>query len=729
METNILKEYNWLVFGGGAVVTEYYLPAFEYMGLLDRVTIIEPNGTSISRIRDTWSINIIQKSYQDFLKEYNPDSDKTVAIIALPNFLHHEASKICLEKKIKVLCEKPLALKSSEIDDLIETEKMTGTSLTVGMVRRYLPTFSTLKNIIDSNKFGQVKSVEISYGSPFGWVADSYAFFDPKNGGVLADMGIHYLDLAIFLLGKIVPVSYTDDWSGGVEANAKMNLETESGKIPVGITLSRTRKLKNTFEVKTADCVISIGSDIFDKIEISANNSKYFINPVSPFSFSEDLPLIFESAFVEQLWNVVSFFEGNKNANVVSAETGKSGVQLIEWAYHHHKKTLEIAEQNTNYYITGGTGFIGSALIKHIYENKLGKVTAPVHRYKSCSPIAVYPVSIPRLNLFDEEQLYQQIKGHRHVIHLAYDNTGSNDFQVNVAGTQNVVNACIRAEVESVLILSSMYVYGHPETDEYVDEKWPLKPAGGDYGKSKAQMQRWCLERAKTMKTTRLVVLNPSCVFGPEGKTYSRLPFELYLNGRFCWVNNGTGTANTVYIDNLIDAMLLATKAKNAHGKNYIISDHTADWKTFITPLLIGNADRIVNRDINELINPKIQNRSTTKEIINFLLGNYDFISLINRHVLFGKIKKTVFKISSKLKKGLINQRNNSSTSSPLRKKEERIPDFPIWLNDLYGPTKTRFSSALAEKELGWIPKVSHTIAISKTADWLKEEFHVDEKS
>jgi len=723
MKSKRLKEYEWLIFGGGAVVTEYYLPAFEFMEILDNITVIEPNPISISKIKEKWPVRIVQKSYQDFFIDFKLQSEKTIAVVTLPNFLHVDAVKKCFDQKINVLCEKPLALKSSEIDELIELEYKTGCKLAVGMVRRYLPTFSTLKKIIESQKYGKVISVEISYGSPFGWVADSYSFFDPKNGGVFADMGIHYLDLVLFLFGPITPSSYHDDWQGGVEANSKIGLETENEKIPVSISLSRTKKLKNQFKVTTSECIISIGSDTFDKLEISVNNNNYFLTPSSPFTYSNELPLIFESAFVEQLWNFISFCDGDSEAQVVSSLTGKSGVEIIEWAYNHHVSELIPTNETQNYYITGGTGFIGSALIKNIYQNNLGKVTAPVHRYKSCASIGIFPISMPRLNLFDEEQLFLQIKGHKHVIHLAYDSSGGDDYKINVIGTQNIVKASIRAGVESIVVLSSMYVYGHPNTNEFVDETWPLNPTGGDYGKSKAQMQKWCLEMAKTLKNTRLIVLNPSCVFGPEGKTYSRLPYELFLNGRFCWVDSGNGIANIVYIDNLIDAIMLAAKVKSAHGKNYIITDNSVDWKTFISPLLLGNEDKIQNITSEELMNPQIKNYSSTKEVISYLLNNYEFISLINRHAVFGKLKKTIFKLSGKLKKGLINKRNESTSKNPLKVRVENNSVFPIWLMELYGLTKTKFSAESAKKDLGWIPKINHEMAMEKTVEWLKEEF------
>ena len=148
-----------------------------------------------------------------------------------------------------------------------------------------------------------------------------------------------------------------------------------------------------------------------------------------------------------------------------------------------------------------------------------------------------------------------------------------------------MVEAAIAAGAESVVVLSTMYVYGHPE-DAMVDETWRYSPAGGAYGRTKRDMERWCLARAGSSHPTRLVILQPSCVYGPGGQTYTRLPLELARKGAFCWVSDGRGIANYSYVDNVVDAIVLAATSERAHGERFLINDGWCTWQEFLAPLL-----------------------------------------------------------------------------------------------------------------------------------------------
>src|SRR5205823_2530093 len=200
---------------------------------------------------------------------------------------------------------------------------------------------------------------------------------------------------------------------------------------------------------------------------------------------------------------------------------------------------------------------------------------------------------LARVDLLDRDAVRRSVRGARYVFHLAYGRDGSDAARVTVRGTRNVVEAAAEAGAEAVVVLSTMYVFGHPDAAGEVGESWPYDPAGGEYGRSKARAERWCLRRAADSAKTRIVVLNPSCVYGPGGKTYTRLPVELARQGAFCWVEGGRGTANYCYVDNLVDAIMRAAASVPAHGRRMIVNDGTCSWRDFLRPLLGPWADRL----------------------------------------------------------------------------------------------------------------------------------------
>src|SRR5205085_8427424 len=99
-------------------------------------------------------------------------------------------------------------------------------------------------------------------------------------------------------------------------------------------------------------------------------------------------------------------------------------------------------------------------------------------------------------------------------------------------------------------------------------------------------MERWCLERAKTSGATRIVVVNPTCVYGPDGGAYTSLPVDLAGEGRFCWVSEGAGSCNYTYVDNVVDALQAAASTPQAHGERFIINDGVTTWRGLLGPML-----------------------------------------------------------------------------------------------------------------------------------------------
>lgn len=700
----------WLIIGGGAVVQEYYLKAFEYLNLLNSITIVEPNAEAYHYLKAK-NISAVNLGFAEFFNQCKTDYD--YAIITLPNHLHEEAINLCLAEGISVLCEKPLVLTTAACKRISIAEAKTDKHVYTGMVRRYMPSYLALQKSL--HLLGEIKSVNVEDGNPFAWVADSYAFFNPKNGGVLADMGVHYLDLLYNLFGNLKPISYFDDCEGGVEANSTYILENESG-INISLKLSRTEKLHNTIEVVGANGRMWMEKDNFESCFFSPQEHIVHEIKINDAFSDKALRYVFEACFVEQLIR----FRDDDDA-LVKINDAKAVIQLIEWAYDS-RKLYSSQQKNDSYIITGGTGFIGTALTERLWSSGIRDITVPVRGYKNCAPIARFAIDLPKVNLLDYESVQKVVEGKKYIVHLAYATDGKNAYNINVEATKNIVKAACEHGVEAIVILSTMNVYGFP--DGLVDENTNGKPAGGDYGKSKKIMQDWCLEFAKTQTKTRIVILNPTCVYGRNGKTYTTLPITLANSNRFCWIDEGKGLANIVYIENLLDAIEKSLKVKEAHGSNFIINDDTISWKNFLQPLLLDKAEHIKSLDTNNLLAQNFKEATNLKKILRYLLANYEFVSLINQHPILGGIKKSIFKNIPKFRNKLDNEREIEWTGIG---KENLTEDLslpfnpPVWLNELFANTNSKFSSNKAEEILGWKPKVSTMEALKITQTWLSQ--------
>lgn len=129
-----------------------------------------------------------------------------MADICLPTFLHKAMSVKLLMAGKHVLCEKPMALTSTECSEMVEASKASGKHLMIGQCLRFAPTYKYLKQCIDDKRFGELKYLELYRLCDYPkWAAD-FASLE-KTGGCILDTHVHDIDIARFLLGEPNEVS------------------------------------------------------------------------------------------------------------------------------------------------------------------------------------------------------------------------------------------------------------------------------------------------------------------------------------------------------------------------------------------------------------------------------------------------------------------------------------------------------------------------------------------
>jgi nucleoside-diphosphate-sugar epimerase len=286
-----------------------------------------------------------------------------------------------------------------------------------------------------------------------------------------------------------------------------------------------------------------------------------------------------------------------------------------------------------------------------------------------------------------------------------------------VEGTRRLVDACIAEQVECVVVLSTMYVFGHP--DGLVDEQSPYNPIGGSYGSAKAEMERWCLERANTSGRTRIVVVIPTCVYGPGGDTYTKLPVALAREGRFCWIENGRGLANVVYVDSLVDAIVRAAVTPAAHGQRFIVNDESLTWREFLTPLLGRWAENVTAPNAEEfarMTSVKAQH-ATVRDVAASVLRSPEVWNTVSRTRVANQLRPLVKKYVPAV--GRMKSRAGTKVDVP---QAAVLEPPPSWLPEVFGPTTARFSSSHATSVLDWSPTATRDAAAADSVRWLDHQ-------
>lgn len=128
-----------------------------------------------------------------------------VASICTPNGLHAAHSIQCLNAGINVLCEKPLCIKISDGEAMIEAAQKVNKKLFVVKSSRYNPAVIELKKIIEEGKLGNIYSFQLScfWNRPAEYYQDTWKGSLELDGGTLFTQFSHYIDVLYWLLGDV----------------------------------------------------------------------------------------------------------------------------------------------------------------------------------------------------------------------------------------------------------------------------------------------------------------------------------------------------------------------------------------------------------------------------------------------------------------------------------------------------------------------------------------------
>ncbi|HCY77019.1 MAG TPA: gfo/Idh/MocA family oxidoreductase [Ignavibacteriales bacterium] len=184
------------VIGLGGVAQLVHLPNTAKVTGADLTAVAEINKNRLLTISEKFNVKQKFTNYHDMLEK----SDIDAVIVATPTSTHTEIAIDCLNAGKDVLVEKPLARTYLEAKKIVDAAKKNKRKLMVGMNLRYRPDTMLLRSFINTNEIGDPFYIKC------GWIrkqSSSEKWFTKKEesgGGVIIDLGIHILDLALWLL-------------------------------------------------------------------------------------------------------------------------------------------------------------------------------------------------------------------------------------------------------------------------------------------------------------------------------------------------------------------------------------------------------------------------------------------------------------------------------------------------------------------------------------------------
>lgn len=148
------------------------------------------------------------KHYTDFEKMLD-ENEIDILDICLPTYLHVEYSLKALNRKINVICEKPISLNAEDAKLVYDTAKKNNVKFMVAQVLRFWPEYEFVKETYNNKKYGKLLSGSMLRLSTYpAWSWDNWMMDEKRSGLVPFDLHIHDLDFLIYAFGT--PKKVTD---------------------------------------------------------------------------------------------------------------------------------------------------------------------------------------------------------------------------------------------------------------------------------------------------------------------------------------------------------------------------------------------------------------------------------------------------------------------------------------------------------------------------------------
>lgn len=210
--------------------------------------------------------------------------------------------------------------------------------------------------------------------------------------------------------------------------------------------------------------------------------------------------------------------------------------------------------------VTGAAGFIGSHLMRRLTECGVAAVGIDLVADEA-SGVRAGSTAAPH----DWGDAWHGVDA---VIHTAaiVSNAASRDdaWRVNVLGTSRVLAAARAAGVRRFVHLSSVMVFGFDYPDG-VTEEHPPRLTGHSYPDSRINSEAVVLA-AHAAGDVQATIVRPGDVYGP-GSVWVREPIRLIRTGQALLPAHGKGRFSPVYIDDLVDGIMLSVASEQAIGQ------------------------------------------------------------------------------------------------------------------------------------------------------------------
>lgn len=238
--------------------------------------------------------------------------------------------------------------------------------------------------------------------------------------------------------------------------------------------------------------------------------------------------------------------------------------------------------------VTGATGFIGSHVVRRLVIEGY-QVRCLARLTSDTSMLTGLDVEFVRGDLTDPPAVAGAADGCDVVVHcgaLVSDWAAVDEIRrINVGGTRNVLDAALAASVRRVVHISTTDVYGHPGGRNVDEREHPARFANW-YAQSKREAEAE-VRRLEGQPGPEVVILRPATVYGPGSREVVGEMAKAIQRRQMLMIDGGRAVAGLVYVENVVDAVMLALGDKAA-GEAFNVTDGLdVTWKQFLADIAV----------------------------------------------------------------------------------------------------------------------------------------------
>jgi ornithine--oxo-acid transaminase len=338
-------------------------------------------------------------------------------------------------------------------------------------------------------------------------------------------------------------------------------------------------------------------------------------------------------------------------------------------------KRVDVSQDNVCL-VTGASGFIGGHLAARLVRDGY-QVRCLVRPTSDTGALHRLEVEIATGDLTVPQTLTRVAEGCRYVFHcgaMVSDwGTPKEVEAVNVVGTRNLLDVCAQASVERFLHFSSTDVYGYPGEVE-VDETYGTSRFRNWYSQTKLDAEAE-VQRAGAGGGFETVILRPATVYGPGSREVVREIAGALRRRQMLLIDHGRAVAGLSFIDNLLDAALIAMTHEAAPGQAFNVTDGLdVTWRQFAAGLADGLGC------------------ARARLTVPYRVAEWVGFSLEHGY-------------------RVLHRRTGLTTRPLLSRQAVHVMG-----------TDQSFSNAKARSVLGWEPRIDYASGLAATVDWLRSE-------